>query len=310
MGFKHAFKIMIGKFSLVWRILVYILIVTVIIGSIGAAVLIPLVETFKEMGLAKQFNDIIISMLKNESLQVLSDKFLGLYDRVIDEFLAIPKVDWSIKIFFLGIIGILARLLYGFGELAVLSVLDGYMSADAHYNFAGAYLTNLGKSIKYQFSKLLITLPYDIFVLYVLYSMTFLFKFSAIRIFLPPLIMIVFIIMISFKLTALSCWGPKITVDDKGVIKSGLKGFRQVFRRKTFWPIFSTFLVVIILIIALNIFVTFFTLGAGLFLTVPLTALWISCLNMTIYYITTGRRYYIDNDTIITTPRSADNNVE
>ena len=181
MRFKHSFKILIARFSLVWNILMYYLIITIIISSLGAAVLIPIIETFKEMGLAQDFNAIIVSLFQNESPQALSTKFMDLYFRIINEFLVIPKVGWSLRIFLLGIIGILARLLYGFGEMATLSVLEGHMSANARYSFGGAYLSNLWKSIKYQTSKMLFTLPYDLFIVFVLYLMTFLFKIAAFR---------------------------------------------------------------------------------------------------------------------------------
>ncbi|HEY8390417.1 MAG TPA: hypothetical protein VIL26_05650 [Clostridia bacterium] len=306
MRFKHSFKILVAKFSLVWNILFYYAMATIIIASIGAAVLIPLIETFKSMGLAQDFSGILISLFQNESLQIVSEKFMKLYFRIINEFLVIPKVGWSLRIFLLGIIGVLARLLYGFCEMAVLSVLEGHMSANAKYSFAGAYLSNLGKSIKYQFFKMLFTLPYDIILILVLYAMTFLFKITAIRLFLPLLIMIVLILLVAFRLTSLSLWGASIAVDKKGVFKGFGYNLKQVFKKKNFFQIYSAFVVVVVLAIAVNVFVTFFTLGAGLLLTVPLTILWLNCLNMTSYYIATGRRYYIDSDTIYTSPTVKD----
>ena len=306
MRFKHSFKILIARFSLVWNILFYYFLITVIIASVGAAILIPLIDTFKSMGLAQDFNEILVSLFQNESPKALSTKFMDLYFRIINEFLVVPKVGWSLRIFLLGIIGILARLLYGFGEMAVLSVLEGHMSANARYSFAGAYLSNLWKSIKYQISKMLLTLPYDTFMVFVLYLMTFLFRISALRLFLPLLIMIIFIVLVSFRLTALSHWGASIAVDNKGVFKGFKHGLKLVFRRKNFLQVFSAFVVVVILAIAINIFVTFFTLGAGLLLTVPFTILWCNSLSMTSYYVAMGRRYYIDSDTIVTSPTVKD----
>ena len=302
MRFKNAFKILIAKFSLVWHILVYYIITTVIIASIGAAVLIPFFETFKSMGLGQHFNEIIISLLQNRSLEDVSAQFLDLYSRVINEFLVIPRVGWSLRIFLLGIIGVLARLLFGFCEMAILSVLEGHMSANAYYSFTGAYLSNLGKSIKYQFFKMLFTLPYDIFIVFVLYLMTYLFKVPGLALFLPLLIMTVFIVLIAFRLTAMSLWGASIAVDNNGVFKGLIKGLKLIFNKKNFLAVFSAFLVMVILAIAINVFVTFFTLSAGLFLTAPLTILWGNCINMTSYYMATGKRYYIDSDTIYTSP--------
>lgn len=302
MRFKNSFKILVAKFSLVWNILVYYVISAIIIASIGAAVLIPFFETFKEMELSQDFNKIIVSLLQNRSLEEVSVQFMDVYTRIMDEFLTIPQVGWSLRIFLLGIIGVLARLILGFCELSILSVLEGHMSANAKYSFTGAYLSNLGKSIKYQFSKMLFTLPYDIFTVFVLYLMTYLFKVPGLALFLPVLIMGVFITLVSFRLTVMSHWGASIIVDNNGIFKGLAQGLRLVFNKKNFLSIFSSFLVMVILAVALNVFVTFFTLSAGLFLTIPLTILWCNCINMTSYYMSTGKRYYIDSDTIYTSP--------
>lgn len=302
MRFKNSFKILVAKFSLVWNILVYYVISAIIIASIGAAVLIPFFETFKEMELSQDFNKIIVSLLQNRSLEEVSVQFMDVYTRIMDEFLTIPQVGWSLRIFLLGIIGVLARLILGFCELSILSVLEGHMSANAKYSFTGAYLSNLGKSIKYQFSKMLFTLPYDIFTVFVLYLMTYLFKVPGLALFLPVLIMGVFIILVSFRLTVMSHWGASIIVDNNGIFKGLAQGLRLVFNKKNFLSIFSSFLVMVILAVALNVFVTFFTLSAGLFLTIPLTILWCNCINMTSYYMSTGKRYYVDSDTIYTSP--------
>ncbi|HEY8444156.1 MAG TPA: hypothetical protein VIL24_05105 [Clostridia bacterium] len=302
MRFKNAFKILVSKFALTWHILIYYLFATIIIASIGAAVLIPFFETYKAMGLGQDFNKIIISLLQNRSMEEVSAQFMSLYTRIIKEFLAVPKVGWSLRIFLLGIIGVLARLLYGFCELPVVSVLEGHMSANAHYSFSGAYLSNLGKSIKYQVFKMVFTLPYDIFIVFVLYLMTYLFKVPGLALFMPVLIMCILIVLLAFRLTAMSHWGASIIVDNNGVFKGLKQGLKLVFKKKNFLSIFSSFVVMVIIAIALNVFVTFFTLGAGLFLTVPLTILWCNCINMTSYYMATGKRFYVDSDTIYTSP--------
>ncbi|HEY8419273.1 MAG TPA: hypothetical protein VIL03_02450 [Clostridia bacterium] len=306
MRFKNAFKILVTKFSLTWHVLIYYLFITIIIASIGAAVLIPFFETYKAMGLGQEFNKIIITLFQSNSFEEVSVQFKGLYIRIIDEFLAVPRVGWSLRIFLLGIIGVLARLLYGFCELSIVSVLEGHMSANAQYSFSGAYLSNLGKSIKFQFFKMLFTLPYDIFIVFSLYLMTYLFKVPGLALFAPVLIMGVLILLVAFRLTAMSHWGASIIVDNNGVFKGLVQGLKLVFKRKNFLSILSSFIVLVIIAIALNIFITFFTLGAGLFLTVPLTILWCNCINMTSYYMATGKRFYVDSDTIYTSPVSID----
>ena len=64
---------------------------------------------------------------------------------------------------------------------------------------------------------------------------------------------------------------------------------------------FAYFLVAWVIIIALNIFVGLFTLGAGLLISIPVSMLFVSILNMTLYYGKNGKRYYVDG-TVITPP--------
>lgn len=307
MSFKHSFKILMTKFSLVWSLLGYFVVATLIIGSIGVSVLIPFFEEFGALGLDSDFRHIFAvffggAATAEEGMLTVSDAYMNFYNKLVNEFFTIPKVDLSIKVFLLVVIGIVARVLFGLSELGMLKVLDGHMSANAQFGFSGAFISLTGKSVKYQLAKMLITLPIDIVIVAVLSVVTMLYNVPVMRVFLPLLIMVTLIILVGLRQVFMSAWGPAIATDGLSIKDAFGKGAGLVFRRKTFGKKLSVFCVVNTIVVAVNLFVTVFTLGAGLFITVPFSILWYNTVNMTMYYIDTGRRYYTDSDTIVTSP--------
>lgn len=302
MNFKNSFKIMIAKFSTAWSMFGYYLVAAIIVGTAGAAVLIPFFDSLKSLNLAEDYNVMVKLLVEEDAFTKISNYFIEIYKKVVD-FFKIPKVGLSIKLFFLLIIGVMARLLFGFSELAITGILDGHMSAKARYGFLSTYLQNLGKSVRYQVIKIFFTLPYDFLIYLVMRALVLLYAFTPIRLFLPLIIMMSLIILIAFRMTALACWGPAIIIDKMGVFKGIKKSFAIIFCKKMFWSIFSQRILIIVITFTFNMFILMFTMGAGLFITIPMTILWYSAFNMTVYYTATGRRFYTDTDTVVTSPR-------
>ena len=94
-------------------------------------------------------------------------------------------------------------------------------------------------------------------------------------------------VITSSKLEALSGQG-------KTAVWSNLKTLKKNFAR-----IYGTMVLYLLTVIAVNIFFGLFTLGVGLFVTIPLTFYFMTVLNSTLYYQNNNLRYYIDKNTII-----------
>ncbi len=95
----------------------------------------------------------------------------------------------------------------------------------------------------------------------------------------------------------MSCWAA-CTVNGDGVIKGFARSVKLCF--KHFGSIYSTYLVTSFLVMAVGLFITVFTLGAGLIIVLPFAAAYFAYIDITEFYNKTGRRYYIDG--VVFTP--------
>ena len=61
MAFKNALKMLISKFGLMWVILLYLLITTVLVFSLSLPFAVPLVRTFGAAGVGKLISEFVAS---------------------------------------------------------------------------------------------------------------------------------------------------------------------------------------------------------------------------------------------------------
>ena len=69
---------------------------------------------------------------------------------------------------------------------------------------------------------------------------------------------------------------------------------------KKFWTVCGSNVLTVTVWLVINIVFFLTTFGAGLMISLPLTALFFACLKLVAYYNLTDKKYYIDIDTIVT----------
>ena len=126
---------------------------------------------------------------------------------------------------------------------------------------------------------------------------------DAAKLIVPFALMLFNILYTALRYSVKALWAPAVVVGDKKVFAGLHYAVRRGFKR--FGSIYSVFFVAWVLIYALNILVALLTLGAGLLLTVPMSMVFISILDMTLYYRDNDKRYYLDDNTV-TPPLKAD----
>ena len=287
------------RFGLVWMLLLYIFVLIVVLVSASMAFMIPIYRIFLNGGIVEEVYELFTSIVSGESVQSWFEQIRAIGESVSALFsenfaLRLNSALWII------IVVILAyRFLLGLYELPLISVLEGAMSSNAHIGFGGQLIALLGKSSRFTLVKMMYTIVYDGILMFIMYGLFRLLDVSGVAFFVPFLIMLVFIVLMAFRYTLIAMWSPKICVDGGKIFRSFAFSVKNAF--KNFGSIFAYFLVAWVLIIAFNVFVGLFTLGAGLLLSVPVSMLFISIMNMTLFYGKNGKRYYVDG-AVITPP--------
>jgi hypothetical protein len=299
--FKNSIKILMSRFQLVWAIIIYYAVVTVILGSLGIYVLQPTIEAIKDSDIYADLIGLFDSIFSGEqTLQGFSGGLMEIYDNVKANVFTRMSVIQSTTAF-LFVIAVFARIAYGVIELPTVVMLDGHLSSKASYSFAGKIILHGWRSALQQLIKMLFSLPCDIFIIASVWGLSFLFGVPAVRYFVPFLMILALLLLIPLRLQLFSCWTPGVVADSKKLFAGFFSGVRIAFARGRM-RVYSLYFAMVLLIFAIVVFFGIFTLGAGLVVIVPLSILLLNIANTVVYYSYNGKRYYVDQETIITTP--------
>lgn len=288
------------KFKLVWVLLLYTVIIGVLVISLGIPFAVPVVRVFRHAGVGALVSDFCKSVTAGESLDMWFDKLYAIVLAMKHSLLDNKWAAFSGGLLIALVVIFAFRFFFGLYEIPLADVLEGAMSSNARIGFTGRFVARLGKSCKFVLVKMLYTVVFDFLIGFVVYWLFVLFDVPVLKIFAPFLIMVVYLVLLSFRYTLISMWAPAVVLRDGNIFR--MFGFSVQRSVRHMGSIFSTFLVAWTLILTVNMLVGLFTFGAGLVLTVPVSLLFINLLNMTVYYGKTGKRYYTDATTVVTPP--------
>ena len=297
-AFKNAFKILGNKFSFLWTHIAYYALAVFLIVSLCFSILIPyinkIIESFDFIGRVSEMGQ---SILDNGGI----DAFWTMFKQFFIDLGVVFATGNYLSTMLLLLLGlILSRFILGLAEVAFYHVIDMHLSSATKQSFRMSFIKNIGKSCVFQLSKMLFTLPFDLAVLGLVYLATLTFSVPLLLWFAPFLTLLVFVLMYSLRMTVFSGWIPQLLHSEKRRIFGSLfQSLSLLKENKRFGRVYGAMLLYLLLIIAFNIFFGIFTLGVGLFITVPLSLYFMTVLNSTLYYQNSGLRYYIDAETIV-----------
>lgn len=294
MMFKNTIRLLMANFSTVWKLIFYYLIVLGIVIGLMSPFFGIINSTFNSAGNLTKLGELLttfnvsvdfIGFITNLNLLIFS---------VIESILILFVSNIWVVIYLMILILYIIPILFGLADLPVGQSLFGYMSSLTKYNFVGSYISMLGRSIRFQLFKNLIYLPFNILIVAVFILTLKLTTIGGLMIyFLPIIVIIPCILLISFKRTIFSGWMPAKVVYDCNMFAALGKGMKAVFKR--FFRIFSTALVMTIFVFAFSyLFGTY-----ALLVIIPISMMLFYIFEMVTFYSSQGMRFYVDLDTIV-----------
>lgn len=302
MRFRNAFRIMTDNFSNVYKLLLFRLIsgllffsLGYVIISLGLHAIVNSAEAHNIVRLLKEFFKQLTTGSNWETIASYRDEIFV----AVRDFLALIGANvGSIVGAIIGIVAIylLAKFINGTSTFAIGSIINDKMSAYAKTAFGAAYFQNLGRSALYQIFYVPISFVYDALSLlgcwfFFLYAPSFLPTSGFLTVLIGiSLSITAYVCLQALKLTFISRWMPGIITGNKRVAESGAESFKAI---KGFSGRFSTYLLAIFVIVAVNIMFGLFTLGSFLLITIPASYIFILCLQFVHYYEDTGKKFFL-----------------
>jgi len=294
MLYKNTFKLLFSNAGLIWKILFYIIVAGLIVGGLSLLTALPIIQVLVNEKFFEIISEIYSKFLSNLDLQGLilrigdlSVKFMDIINDNIGKIL-LSVFGFGFVFFVIGSVILKSY------SMPVSVCLYYYMSSNTKQPFMNAFASSFKKNFVFQLVSLMILLPINCIVYYLLLYSFRLFSYGGIFIFISPFIILFgFAIIMSLKHTILCGWLPGIVVRNKGVFSGLNEG--MIIPKRRFGQTFGNAFALELTAIFLNVFGAVFTYGVGLIVTIPFTILMFSTFGMVAYYSANGQKYYLDS---------------
>ena len=294
MFLKNTLKLSFMNASNIWKILLYRFLCLLCVLGLTTVIAWPIINVLIKDNffviLQKSFEDMLFN-LNFESLFLTIKEVFTKFVNVITTHNLVALTVISV-IFDVVLISFLEQ----YQSLALHQSVGGYMSSLTKYGYTNSYVSNFGKATILAVVRMATTLIMNVAIwvgIYVFASTLY----ASIGVFAIILTMLLAIIVVSLKYTIFGAFEPAYLIHNEKIFTS-FKMSIQVTSKK-FFRIFSSYLILTLLVFIVNLFSFTFTAGVGLLITIPLSTLVYVIMEEVTYRELLGMRYYVDNDHIV-----------
>ena len=299
MAIKSTAGIFISKFGLVYKIIVYFLIVVLIVGAIAFAVAHPalqsLLDKVGDAGFIQHAKSGFAKFIRGN--EGFSEEFQAAYDSFgeLEETLHTAKTEWTkLTVTFFIAFAVITYLL-ALNCLPFSDILRNFMSSRSEFGFMSNLVANAGRAALYAllftlivFTSHVAIIVLAVFVFFKLYAKIGFLAFSVSYLILT--------LLFALKSTVFAGWLPATVTENVGVIKGFGIGIRAIGRRfmRSFW----TFVFLNWILTAVISLFGILTFGVGFVIAIPSAFIMYRIVELVLYYDACGYRYYVDAQTV------------
>lgn len=303
MKFKHTFHVFVDNFSVTYKQLLYRLVVLVVALGISWGCITPFIKDFINSealnSLISGIQDFIHQFLQGNvgELSAISDNISAAYDQVI-QLLNTRITQIVLMGLLLLAVFLVEKWFTGLGNYTTAVIINDKMALRKTSPFMRTLISHFKEAALYNLIYVPLSVLYDLVVaaalIVILFYMLNGIGYLFVSIFLFALIMIV---AIAVKMTFTSDWLPALIRGKLGQKKAIAYTFSR--KHKQTLNVFSNFIILELIILAINVMALFFTFGVGLLLTLPSSFVLLLCFETVNYYDSKDLKYFLDKFTII-----------
>ena len=298
MLYKNSLKILFSNFNIVWKSIIYFLLV-----FSGCAFLIylcvnPVYKLLVENGVIEELVDIYSNFLTSLNFSELCKSVGELGDKLFDIIIENISKIWlnftgvAIIVFFLNVY------LNNLTIMAMCNSLHYYMGSMNRLGYYSSFFDVFKKNILAQLIYFIISLPVKMFSAFAIIMALKLFKISWLwSIVVVFILVILWIVLEAFKYTLFAGWIPTMVIMNYGAFKALKVSVKNAFRQ--FPRMFGNAVGIVLTELCVYVLGTF-TFFVGLIVIIPAGYLLYSSYGMVATYENQGMRFYVDIYNVIT----------
>lgn len=296
MSFKHSLSILTSRFSITYKLLVFLIVITFLFSVLTVCAVYPTLSDLRnnmnELDLGNAVKGYVREALQGnpekqaEAYEMLSAKFDQATEIVRNNSLQINlSIVWLVLIYLLYVV------FFSWGQYCVSDVINHHMSSNSKFGFSSNLIVNFKKAMRYSLLYTAITIGFMI-VVALLYWLSFATLFKV-----APLIglasaVAIFVFAMAVRRALLFGWIPAMVADGLDVVDALKKAMSLLKQRFTY--AFGLYLIYYVAWLGLTIAITVFTFFVGTLFAISVSLALAQACDLVIYYRTVGKRYYID----------------
>lgn len=300
---KHAIDISISKFSLTYKMLACIILVTLIIVALAIGVLYPIIaplaRELREVNIFRAVGDAFGSLFQGDpALQ--NERFIALKDAYMafrDVFASATGAIWSaLAIVF--VLYILYKYLLNTLTYSTADITNHFMSSGSKFGLISNIIFNLRRSAMYSLVSALIDAAFLALSLAIIYGIGWILAKISVLLMLP-LVFVLIILLASVKNSFFSLWLPTMIVGEKTAIKALKESVKTIFSHKNFLITLGAYVAYWFIGVSITLLLALVTFGVALVVVPVFAILFSKAYNLVYYYSINNMKYYIDKQTVV-----------
>lgn len=296
MSFKHSLSILTSRFSITYKLLAFVLVLSIVFGALMVCAVYPtltdLRNNMNQLALGDALREYFHAVTRGEeavqaaAYENLSSKIDQAADIISNNSLQINlSIVWIVLLYLIFVV------FFSWGQYCVSDVINHHMSSNSKFGFCSNLAVNFPKAMRYALLYTAITIGFMVgCVLLFMLSFFTLFKLSPYVGIMSAVA--IFIFVLALRRALLFAWVPAMVSDNLGVVEALRKNTSML--KKRFAYALGLYVMYYIAWIAITVAMMFFTFGVGAFFTVAMSLALAQACDLVIYYRTEGKRYYID----------------
>ena len=296
---KSINSIFSSKMGLIYKMILFLLILAVVVGIIGFAIVAPVSKDLRagitELGLGQKFGKYFVASITGEDVEAASEAFVEAVNK-IDDVMSTWTGAVVGSVITIVILALIFSIFYFMSHYTISDIVKNFMSSNSDYGFGANYIANAKKSILFS-------------VYYTLYSVVINAVGFSIAVALGILIskwisilgtfvtILLALATLALRRSLTPFWIPAMVILELNANQAFVKNFEQLKGR--FWKTFGAYFMIFLVFTILFIVSSIVTVGvAGLFIF-PAMWLYMQIRDMVSFYYINNMKYYIDEQTVV-----------
>lgn len=301
MVLRHSLRVMSSRFSLVYKVLLYIFIVLLLFSAITYAAVLPVIKPIlvgiDNMDFFSHILDAFKSIFSfNSDVQTGAFEQISIDLSAISEVFATNQNNVIVGAILFTIFIFLCKFFVSFSKLPACDVLNNFMNSNSKYGFTSNMIANAKKASAFSLIDTLITIPYYVLVGVILYYVGYACSFVMVWLSLVSVLTLL-ILFVSLKSAILNLWLPYYINEDKGVFKSLSNSI--LMNKKYILNNLGLYVITYFILYGITIGFSIITFGIGFIFAISINQMLLLAIQLVVYYRINEKKYYIDPETVV-----------